>query len=184
MTKRCRSICAALAMAVALPGVAMAQATKPASPSAATPKAAQPATKQPDARELNLKAYVELMRSDLRTQKVAVITEVMHFTDAEDQAFWPIYREYESELARLNDERLKGIETYAKTYANLTDATANDLMTKALDLEGRRVALKQKYFSKLKTAMSPLTAARALQVENQLLLLLDLQVAASLPVVE
>jgi hypothetical protein len=170
-------VCAALVLAVALPTAAMAQAAQPAS------KAALPVAK-PDARELNLKAYVELMRADLRAQKVALITEIMHFTEAEDQAFWPVYRDYENELARLNDERMRGIETYAKTYTNLTDPVANDLMTKALDLEGRRVALKQQYFSKLKTVMSPLTAARALQVENQILLLLDLQIAASLPVVE
>jgi hypothetical protein len=169
----------ALVMAVALPGAAMAQAAKPAQPA---PKAGQPAAT--DSRSLNLKAYVELMRSDLRTQKIALITEVMEFTEAEDQAFWPVYRDYESKLARINDERLRGIETYAKSYNALTDATANDLMTKALDLEARRVALKQEYFNKLKAVMSPLTAARALQVENQILLLIDLQVAASLPVAE
>jgi len=46
------------------------------------------------------------------------------------------------------------------------------------------VALKQKFFTQLKGAMSPKTAARAMQVENQILLLLDLQVASSLPVAE
>src|SRR6185436_2670956 len=111
-------------------------------------------------------------------------TQVMGFTEAEDQAFWPIYRQYETELAKLNDQRLQGIETCAKNYTNLSDATASDLMTKALDLEARRVALKQKFFTQLKGAMSPKTAARAMQVENQILLLLDLQVASSLPVAE
>jgi hypothetical protein len=150
--------------------------------------AAQEAASQPlsraESRERNLRAYVELMRSDLRAQKVAVITELMHFTDAEDAAFWPVYREYELELSRVNDERLALIESYAKTYDKLTPANADDLATKALTLEARRTAVKQKYYTKLKTVVSPLTAARALQIENQILLLLDLQVAASLPVVE
>ena len=187
MTTRCPVVCAALVMALAVPGAAMAQGAKPAQPA---PRAGQPApgaaaqSAAKSDRELNLKAYVELLRSDLRTEKVAVITQIMQFTEDEDKAFWPIYRDYATKLARLNDERLQGIETYAKTYTSLTAATANDLMTKALDLEGRRVALKQEYFSRLKAAMSPLTAARALQVENQILLLIDLQVAASLPVVE
>jgi hypothetical protein len=51
-----------------------------------------------------------------------------------------------------------------------------------LDLEGRRNALKEKYYAKLKTALPARTAARALQVENQIKLLVDLQIAASLPV--
>jgi len=162
-----------------VPAVAAQSGAKPGQPVTAVA-----VSTTPTGRDQNVAAYVELLRSDLRTAKVAVITQMMNFTDAEDQAFWPIYREYQTELAKVNDERLRGIETYANSYTSLSDATANELMTKALDLEARRVALKQKYFSRLKTAMSPKTAARALQVENQILLILDLQVAASLPVAE
>jgi len=154
----------------------LAQGAKPTQPAPRTV-----ATATPTDREQNLKAYVELLRSDLRTGKVAIISQVMNFTDAEDQAFWPVYRQYEAELARINDERLRNIELYAKSYTSLTDATANDLVSKALDLEARRTVLKQKYYSQLKAVVSPKTAARALQVESQILLLLDLQVAATLP---
>jgi hypothetical protein len=137
-----------------------------------------------EVRERNLRAYTELLRSDLRTQKVAVITELMQFTEAEDKAFWPIYREYELEVTRLNDERLGAFETYSKVYNKLTEATANELMVKVLDLESRRTALKQKYYGKLKSALSPLTAAKVLQIENQIALLIDLQIAAALPVAQ
>src|SRR5258707_11396386 len=77
-----------------------------------------------DAREINLRAYVELLRSDLRAQKVAVITEVMQFTEAEDAKFWPVYREYETELAKINDDRMALIKDYALSFEALTDATA------------------------------------------------------------
>jgi hypothetical protein len=109
---------------------------------------------------------------------------MMQFSDADDAAFWPIYRDYEVQLSRLNDDRLRLIETYANTYTKLTPTIANDLMSKALDLEGQRAALKQKYFGRLKTALSPITAARAVQIENQIQLLIDLQIAASLPVIQ
>jgi len=45
-----------------------------------------PAT-QAESREANLTAYVELLRSDLRTQKVAIITEMMQFSEDEDAKF-------------------------------------------------------------------------------------------------
>ena len=152
----------------------------------AAAQTSQPAKQLPDAeaRERNLRAYTELLRSDLRTQKVAVITELMQFTEDEDKAFWPVYREYEPELARINDERLDAFETYSKVYNKLTPATANELMVKVLDLESRRAALKQKYYGKLKSVLSPLTAARVLQIENQVALLIDLQIAAALPVAQ
>jgi len=133
---------------------------------------------------LNLTAYAELLRSDVRAQKVAIITEMMNFTEAEDAAFWPIYREYDLEMAKLGDERVRLIAEYAHNYADLTDAAAEKLAATALDLEARRQALKGKYFDRFKTALSPRTALRFLQVEHQLLLLIDLQISASLPIVK
>ena len=147
--------------------------------SAQTPKA-PPA----DSRDVNLRAYVELLRSDIRAQKVAILTEMMNFTEAEDAAFWPIYREYDLEMAKLGDERVALIAEYASNYSTLTDAVADKLAGKALDLEARRQALEAKYFDRFKTALSPRTALRFLQVEHQLLLLIDLQISASLPIVK
>jgi hypothetical protein len=147
--------------------------------------AAQTPPKQADDKDtttLNLTAYAELLRSDVRAQKVAIFTEVMGFTEAEDAAFWPIYREYDLEMAKLGDERIAMIAEYARNYATLTDTTAETLAAKALDLEARRQALKAKYFERVKTALSPRTALRFLQVEHQLLLIIDLQVSAALPI--
>ena len=131
---------------------------------------------------LNLAAYAELLRSDVRAQKVAIFTEVMGFTEAEDAAFWPIYREYDLEMAKLGDERIAMIAEYARNYATLTDAIAEKLAGKAIDVEARRQALKAKYFDRVKTALSPRTALRFLQVEHQLLLIIDLQISAALPI--
>jgi hypothetical protein len=135
-----------------------------------------------ETKTLNLSAYAELLRSDVRAQKVAIITEVMGFGEAEDAAFWPIYREYDLEMAKLGDERVELIAEYASNYSKLTDAIAEKLASKALDLEVRRQAVKAKYFDRVKTALSPRTALRFLQVEHQLLLLIDLQISASLPI--
>jgi hypothetical protein len=112
-----------------------------------------------------------------------LITQLMEFTDAEDAAFWPIYREYEIEQSRIYDTRLRVIEMYAETFSKLTDAQADDLVSRWLDLESRRTAMRRKYYEALKAKLTPRVAARALQIEHQLDLLVDLQVAAELPVV-
>jgi len=144
----------------------------------------QASTPPGETRELNLRAYTELLRSDVRTQKVAVLTEVVGFTEAEDKAFWPIYREYDAEMSKLGDERVALIAEYARNYSNLTDSVADGLAHKALDLEARRQAVKAKYYDRIAKALSPRTALRFLQVEHQLLLLIDLQISAALPIVE
>jgi hypothetical protein len=137
-----------------------------------------------DTRDVNLRAYVELLRSDVRGQKVAILTELMEFTEQEDAKFWPIYREYDVELSKLNDERITLIKEYANNYEEMTDTVADRIARGALDLEGRRNALKLKYYDRLASALSAKTAARFLQVENQLLMILDLQISAALPVVK
>ena len=148
-----------------------------------SPRAQSPAVTE-QTKSLNLAAYAELLRSDVRKEKVAILTEVLGLTEAEDKAFWPIYREYDLEMARLGDERIALIAEYAANYSTLTDAVAEKLAGKALDLEARRQALKAKYFDRLKAAMSPRTALRFLQIEQQLLLLIDLQISAALPIVK
>ena len=148
-----------------------------AATAAQTPHAADP-------RDVNLRAYVELLRSDVRSQKVAILTELMDFTEAEDSAFWPIYREYDVELSKINDDRVKVIADYAANYAAMSDASADRIARGALDLEARRQALKLKYYDRVKAALSAKQAARFLQIENQLLMLIDLQIASALPVIE
>ena len=151
---------------------------------AAAPAAAQGAVSEQDTRNLNLSAYAELLRSDVRTQKIAILTELMNFTEAEDKAFWPLYRAYDAEMTRLSEERVALIAEYGRNYANLTDAMAGTLGTRALELEARRQSVKAKHFEIIKKALSPRTALRFLQVEQQLLLIIDLQISAALPIVK
>lgn len=151
---------------------------------AAAPAAAQGAVSEQDTRSLNLSAYAELLRSDVRTEKIAILTALMNFTEAEDKAFWPLYRAYDAEMTRLSEERVALIAEYGRNYANLTDGLAATLGTRALELEARRQAVKAKHFEIIKKALSPRTALRFLQVEQQLLLIIDLQISAALPIVK
>ena len=70
-------------------------------------------------RTLNLSAYAELLRSDIRLQKVAIITEVMGFTEAEDKAFWPIYRDYD---ARDGEARRRARRAHRRLRASTTSS--------------------------------------------------------------
>ena len=142
----------------------------------------QPATTE--SQETNIRAYVELMRVDVRTKKAAIFTEIMQFNDQQAAKFWPIYHEYNKELQKLNDQKLAGIQEYAKNYGNMTDEKADELAMLALELENKRNDLKKTYYEKVREQLGGIIAARFLQIENQLLMVIDLQIAASLPIVE
>ena len=127
--------------------------------------------------------YLELVRSDLKTQKVALITEAMDFTDDQAGIFWPIYREYDFELTKLGDRKINLIKDYAANFENMTDEKAKELIETAFNIDSDLLELKKQYFKVFSTALSPTTAARYMQVENQIQLLLNLKIASELPLI-
>jgi len=137
-----------------------------------------------DSQETNIRAYVELLRADVKSVKTAILTDTMQLNDDQAAKFWPIYRAYDLELQTLNDQKLAGIQEYAKNYGTLTDEKADELAKLALDLENKRNDLKKKYYEKVREQLGGVVAARFLQVENQMLMIVDLQISSLLPIAQ
>ncbi|MDT8069070.1 MAG: hypothetical protein ROO76_12975 [Terriglobia bacterium] len=136
------------------------------------------------AQEQNIQEYIELIRSNVRQEKAQILGAVMQLDAADAAQFWPIYNQYDAELAKLNKLRSDNILDYAATYDSLTDAKADELMKKAIDYQKQRTDLLVKCYDRLRGSVGPVMAARFLQVENQLLLIIDLQIASNLPLME
>jgi hypothetical protein len=132
----------------------------------------------------NLRAFIELARADIKTQKALLVAANLPLTEDEAVEFWPLHREYETQLSKLNDQKLALIQRYAQTYESMTDKEAGDLAKGSFDLEEKKTDLKRKYFKKFRKVMPATKAARFFQIENQLNMVLELQVAASLPLIK
>jgi hypothetical protein len=145
-------------------------------------RAQTPPTPQ-QSREANLKAYVELLRKDLKKDKVAIITQLMDFSPEQSAKFWPVYADFDRDLTLLADERLALLRLYAESYPAVTDEIASKIATGMLDVEGKRVELRKQYFQKFSAALSARDAAKWLWIEAQIEKLVDLQILANLPVV-
>jgi hypothetical protein len=140
---------------------------------------AQTGQPKPDAaRQTDLAAVVATVRGDIRATKTALINQTMQFNDAEMKVFWPVYREFEAKLTALNDQRLKLIDSYVDASTTITDKDADAMVAKALDLESKRTALKKEYYERLKKSLPVKTAVKALAIEQQISMLLDLEVAS------
>jgi len=128
-------------------------------------------------------SYFELLRQDLSTQKVAIITEVMQFTDQESEVFWPLYREFDFEKSKIGDEVLKLIKDYADHFENITDEKAVELMNTNFDLQKKELDLKRSYLKKFSKVIAPARAVKFMQVMNQIEMVIDLQIASQLPLI-
>jgi hypothetical protein len=145
-------------------------------------KPAQAATSSSTASQ-NTQAYIELLRADVRQQKAEMLGAVMQLSAADAAKFWPIYNEYDAELNKLNDLRVANIQEYARTYGQMTDEKADELIQNGLKYRKQRGELLTKYYDRVKKELGAITAARFVQVEDQLLLIIDLQIDSSLPIV-
>ena len=128
-------------------------------------------------------SYFELLRQDMGTKKVALITEVMQFTDEESEVFWPLYREFDFEKSKLGDETLKLIKNYAANYENITDEKAVELMNTNFDIQKKKLDLKRNYIKKFGKVIAPARAVKFMQVMNQIEMIIDIQIASQLPLI-
>ena len=141
-------------------------------------------TLAPGASVAQTDTYLELLRSDIKAETVAILTEVMEFSDEEGKAFWPIYRAYEVEGAKLGDRRVALLKDYAASFDNLSNEKAKELANASFKLQEDRIKLNKSYYKKVAKALDENTAARFVQVMNQINLLIDVQVAAGIPLIE
>jgi hypothetical protein len=133
--------------------------------------------------ELNIRAYIQLLRSNVRKEASQVLGDVMQLDSDQATKFWPVYKEFETEYGLIGDQIFALLRNYSDNHGSMTGAVADQLANQVLSIESRRNDLKKKYYERVKTALDPIIAMRFLQVFNQLERLMDLQTAAQLPVV-
>ncbi len=126
----------------------------------------------------------ELMRSDIRTKKASLIADRMKFTDREASAFWPVYRQYEADLAAINDKKVSIMKDYLSRHDALTDQQAKQLAEEVFDVDQKTLDLRTKCFGALDKLLPGKTIVRWLQLERRLQLLVDAQLAKDLPVIQ
>ena len=175
MTTKSAALCLLLAFLVSVSAL-------PAQDAAPPQKAAREIRRARVAKCAEYGAYIKLLRKDVRSQKSEVMSEVMQLDPDQAAKFWPIYRDYDAELSKVNDLRIANIKEYADSYNQMTDAKADELIHSAMAYQKQRAELLAKYYERMKQETGAVTAARFVQVEYQMLLIIDLQILSSLPV--
>src|SRR5271170_5104900 len=94
----------------------------------------------------NIQTYTDLLRSNVKAEKVQIIGVMLQLSPDQAAKFWPIYSSYDTQLTKIGDQKLAIIRDYAANYDSMTDAKADELIEKSIDLASERNALlKQTY---------------------------------------
>jgi len=149
----------------------------------ATALVAAPAPDHHEGEGQDLEATIELMRKDVRAEKADIVAKTMELDAEEAALFWPVYKQYEAEAKVLGDERLAIITDYAENFEDLSNEKAKDLITRAVALEGKEHALKERYLKEFLAVLPARTVARFFQVDSRINTLIDLELSGQIPLV-
>jgi Spy/CpxP family protein refolding chaperone len=140
-------------------------------PAPAKPSAEQPADN------------MQILREKLKADKKLLVAANIDLTEAEAKKFWPLYEEYQKELAKINDQLASAITGYAKEYnaGSLTDAKASQLLNQSVAIEESETKLKRAFIPKLAKVLPGRKVARYMQIENKVRALVKYEIAGEVP---
>jgi hypothetical protein len=128
---------------------------------------------------------VDLLRKDIRSQKKQIIAANLQLTDTEAVKFWPLYDQYTAELVKINDAKYGVIKEYANTFSStLTDDHAVALTRNLLTVDQQAAQLRLKYVPIFSQVISGKKTALFFQLDRRLVMLIDLQLASQIPMVQ
>jgi hypothetical protein len=191
MTRLTSSACIALLTTVLAAACAektpapSASSTAPptASPSqpAATPVTSSAEPKASDLVSSDILDEIALTRTGIQARRQAIVTSAMDLTAQESAAFWPVYRDYRNDMAKVDDRLVELIILYATNYDSLTDELAKKLLVDYLDIERGRLDVKSQYLPRFESVLPARKVTRFFQIDNKLDKKLQAELAADIP---
>ena len=103
----------------------------------------------------------------VRIQKKLYIEKMMELTPQEEQAFWPLYDEYQSGLSKIRKELIRLTANFIQTQGLISDAEAIAMLNQRLKIDADELKFKQFYIAKFMQVLPGRKVARLYQAENR-----------------
>jgi len=127
---------------------------------------------------------LQLLRQDIRSQKKQLIAANLKLADDESTKFWPVYDQYTAELVKINDQKYALIKDYADSWGTMTDDQALSYIKRWLSVDEQVTALRAKYVPMVNKVLLGKKAATFFQLERRVQMMIDIQIASQLPLVQ
>jgi len=127
---------------------------------------------------------IEVMRAQIATNRQALVAENMNLTEAEAEAFWPLYREYQNERAGLADRRVAMLTEFRDNFDSLSEERAKEIINDAIKLDDDFLKLRKRHLRKFRQALGEKKTMRYFQIENKLEAIIDFELAQVVPLAE
>jgi Spy/CpxP family protein refolding chaperone len=128
-----------------------------------------------------VKDSLEASRQATESQRRILVSGALPLTDAEANAFWPLYDAYEKERRPLDEQANKVLADFLAGAATLTDAQAKALVEQELNLEEARLKVRRSYFGRMVKAIPARKAVRFFQIDSKIDTAVRADIAKQIP---
>ena len=126
---------------------------------------------------------IQLLRKDIRDQRRQIVAANLPLTTDESAKFWPVYDQYIGEMIKINDGRYALIKEYVAGYSAMTEDQATKYITRLHDADKAMIDLRTRYTPNFEKVLSRKKTAMFLQLDRRIQLMVELQLASSIPLI-
>lgn len=131
--------------------------------------------------EISMSDQEQLLIARIQGDKRAIVLSTLQLTDAEVQAFTPIFDKYQADMKKLATRYTDVLNKFASNYDSMTDDAAEDILEESFEVREDRIELLQEYAKRMGKKLPATKVLRWVQIENKMTALLDWQTAQIIP---
>ena len=125
---------------------------------------------------------IELSRANIQNRRQEIVQQIMELTPSESEKFWPVYRDYRNEIARVSDQRVELIEKFVNQAGTMSDEQSEKVLHQWFSLREQQIGVQKKYAGKFRKLLPGSKVVRFYQTENLLDTIVSANIQASMPV--
>ena len=128
-----------------------------------------------------VKDSLEASRQATESQRRILVSGALPLTEAEANAFWPLYDAYEKERRPLDERANTLLADFLARAGTMTDGQAKAMVDEELSLEESRLKVRRTYFDRMTKAIPGRKVARFFQIDNKLDTAVRADIARQIP---
>ena len=120
---------------------------------------------------------IELLKSNIRSQKKQIVAANMDLNDTEAEKFWLVYNRYAADLAKIYDTKIALFQEYLETNQTMSGDQAENYLRRRAAVEQDVMQVRLKYLPEFRKVLTGRETALFYQIDWRLDLMINLQLA-------
>ena len=129
----------------------------------------------------NVRDQIELNRTIIEQKRQEILQKALELTTQQSEEFWPVYHDYENELAKIGDEKTRLLQAYARDYSNMSEKQADQLLNNWFSLRSKQLGIQKKYQGNFRKVLPGPKVIRVFQMETLMDAIVSANIQANLP---